>query len=586
MGSISPLPNPEAHLHRPWHAETILQIRTGPIKTPFKTTPETSAIYKSPHTAPIFLSKAGLTADEHAYADHNHPDRALHQYSALHYASWKAELPHVRRLFENGAFGENIITDGRMNEWNVCVGDVVSIGETVRVQVSMPRMPCYKLNLRFQVGDMAARTQKTKRTGWMYRVLKEGWIGVGDQVRLVERRLPGWSLGRVQTYLHDVRGDRLAMEELVGIEELGEEIRGVFRESLRQGVESEEGRLGGGVKGEWSECVVLEKVRESRDVFRMVFERVEKEDEPKEVQSGSHVRLRLANGMTRAYSVISGTSNHFELGVALNHESRGGSKYIHDTLKSGDVLSTSEIIASFPLIPDAENHIMIAGGIRITAFLSAAKQLQENGGKYHLHYLVRSTEDIAFNDRLKALGENITIWDKSTGKPFDAPSIFRTITPKTHIYTCGSTRLTTAIKALATTHSFPLSNLHFESFSAPESSAEAFEVEIASSKQVLKVEGGESLLDVLRNAGFDVASGCEVGSCGTCKVGVRAGKVCEVGRGTGLPFGEREGGMLSCVERGWGGWFWGCDGGEIGMSRMECRAFRLGQVLAFTWMCS
>ncbi|EHK97134.1 putative dioxygenase subunit beta yeaX [Glarea lozoyensis 74030] len=398
MGSISPLPNPEAHLHRPWHAETILQIRTGPIKTPFKTTPETSAIYKSPHTAPIFLSKAGLTADEHAYADHNHPDRALHQYSALHYASWKAELPHVRRLFENGAFGENIITDGRMNEWNVCVGDV----------------------------------------------------------------------------------------ELVGIEELGEEIRGVFRESLRQGVESEEGRLGGGVKGEWSECVVLEKVRESRDVFRMVFERVEKEDEPKEVQSGSHVRLRLANGMTRAYSVISGTSNHFELGVALNHESRGGSKYIHDTLKSGDVLSTSEIIASFPLIPDAENHIMIAGGIRITAFLSAAKQLQENGGKYHLHYLVRSTEDIAFNDRLKALGENITIWDKSTGKPFDAPSIFRTITPKTHIYTCGSTRLTTAIKALATTHSFPLSNLHFESFSAPESSAEAFEVEIATYRSVFR----------------------------------------------------------------------------------------------------
>jgi ferredoxin-NADP reductase len=129
------------------------------------------------------------------------------------------------------------------------------------------------------------------------------------------------------------------------------------------------------------------------------------------------------------------------------------------------------MVASFPLIETAEKHIMIAGGIGITALLTAAKRLQENGGKYHLHYLVRTTEDIAFHERLQALKENVTIWDKSTGKAFDPEIIFKNANEKTHIYTCGSTCLTTAITTTATLLFFPLRNLHSESFSAPEAPA-------------------------------------------------------------------------------------------------------------------
>jgi MOSC domain-containing protein YiiM len=79
-----------------------------------------------------------------------------------------------------------------MNEENVCVGDVFQIGEKgVRVEVTMPITPCYKLNLRFQVKDMALRSQRERRTGWLLRVLEEGEVKVGDRMVLVRLCLRG-----------------------------------------------------------------------------------------------------------------------------------------------------------------------------------------------------------------------------------------------------------------------------------------------------------------------------------------------------------------------------------------------------------
>jgi hypothetical protein len=100
-----------------------------------------------------------------------------------------------------------------MNEENVCVGDVFQIGEKgVRVEVTMPRTPCYKLNLRFQVKDMALRSQRERRTGWwLMSVLEEGEVKVGDRMVLVERKYEKWMIARVQHYLHSEMKNMEAM---------------------------------------------------------------------------------------------------------------------------------------------------------------------------------------------------------------------------------------------------------------------------------------------------------------------------------------------------------------------------------------
>lgn len=99
-----------------------------------------------------------------------------------------------------GGFGENLVSE-KMNERNVCIGDKVRIGD-VLLQVSLPRQPCFKLNHRFNLKAFSSQTWKKSRTGWYYRVLEEGWMQAGDEIILVERLNPTWTIERVQEYLH------------------------------------------------------------------------------------------------------------------------------------------------------------------------------------------------------------------------------------------------------------------------------------------------------------------------------------------------------------------------------------------------
>jgi MOSC domain-containing protein YiiM len=87
-----------------------------------------------------------------------------------------------------------------MNERNVCIGDIMSVGDEVLLQVSLPRQPCFKLNHRFQLKNFAPNTYKASRTGWYYRVLREGTLQAGDEIKLVERKHPTWTIERVQEY--------------------------------------------------------------------------------------------------------------------------------------------------------------------------------------------------------------------------------------------------------------------------------------------------------------------------------------------------------------------------------------------------
>ncbi|KAL4791101.1 pyruvate kinase-like protein [Aspergillus venezuelensis] len=542
--------NPEAvrGLEQPWKTDRLLQVRTGKVKPTF-TSRVPSAIYKQIRSGSVKVGRLGCEGDEHAYEFHGGPNKAFLQYSTQHYERWKHELPESARHFLPGAFGENLVAE-HANERNVCIGDVVRIG-TVIAQVAEPRQPCFKLNHRFEVKDMSKRAQDLFRTGWYSRILQEGEIQAGDEMVLLERPNPDWTVARIQYYLYyDMRNEE-AMAEIVKIKELGAEPLGIFQNRLKKVYEDQNMRLLGGAEMalmSWTEYRVVIKKMETSRIALIVLEAENTSHQGKAIVPGSHVRLRLGS-LTRAYSVVNGDTKRLELAIALADNSRGGSRHVHEVLATGALLQIGPATSSFPLSEDADKHVFIAGGVGITGVLASSRHCENMGYAYHLHYLVRNTEDIALKEHLEKLGSNVTIYDKSTGIEFNVNSVLGKVNDRAHIYTCGSSRLQDSVRYAGQSMGISPSCLHFESFQG-DTTGDPFTAELAESKITVQVAETKTLLDTLREAGFDVPSSCEAGNCGTCRVGVKKGIVEH--RGSGLMEEEKGSAMLSCVSRGIG----------------------------------
>lgn len=173
---------------------------------PFTRPGSRSGIAKSPRDGALRVTPVGLEGDEQGdLRVHGGVEKAIHHYPREHYAAWIAELGEHPLLMQAGAFGENFSTSG-WSEADVCLGDRVRAG-TALLEVSQGRMPCWKLNDRFEVAGMSLRVQESGRTGWYYRVLEEGVVAAGDILQLVERCHPDWSLLRLSEVLFDRRAD-------------------------------------------------------------------------------------------------------------------------------------------------------------------------------------------------------------------------------------------------------------------------------------------------------------------------------------------------------------------------------------------
>ncbi|CAL8981791.1 hypothetical protein RHODGE_RHODGE_02772 [Rhodoplanes serenus] len=175
-----------------------------------------SGIDKRPVSGRMWLGREGFTGDAQGdLKHHGGPEKAVHHYPFEHYAGWRDEIGTAAVLERPGAFGENLSTAG-LTEADVAVGDTFRLGGAL-VQVSQGRRPCWKLNLRFGVSDMALRVQRSGRTGWYYRVLEEGPVAAGDALVLVDRLSPEWTLTRLWRVLYV---DTLAIDQLRAMSEI------------------------------------------------------------------------------------------------------------------------------------------------------------------------------------------------------------------------------------------------------------------------------------------------------------------------------------------------------------------------------
>ena len=163
----------------------VLSVNVGfPRKVLFNGQIITTAIFKDPVKGPIMLRKLNLDGDKQAdLTVHGGLDKAVYSYPAEHYDYWRKQFPNTDLVW--GMFGENFTTEGLLED-AVNVGDQFHIG-SAKLVATQPRMPCYKLGVRFGRMDVIRRFMASGRPGIYFKVSTEGEVQTGDKIKIIRR---------------------------------------------------------------------------------------------------------------------------------------------------------------------------------------------------------------------------------------------------------------------------------------------------------------------------------------------------------------------------------------------------------------
>lgn len=245
--------------------------------------------------------------------------------------------------------------------------------------------------------------------------------------------------------------------------------------------------------------------------------------------AGSHIDLHLPNGVTRSYSLVNSPNEtgRYVLGVLLDPKSRGGSRFVHESLRCGAVLTIGAPRNHFELDEDAGESVLIAGGIGVTPILCMYRRLRELGRTVRVVYCARSRTQAAFLDAFAALGGDVSLWfdDEHDGEAFDLATFLASQNTATHAYCCGPLPMLAAYEAACA--SGGIVNVHLERFAADPATlaapAGAYGVHLQRSGRTIDVPPGARLLDTLLAAGIACDYSCGEGICGACETAVIEG---------------------------------------------------------------
>ena len=247
--------------------------------------------------------------------------------------------------------------------------------------------------------------------------------------------------------------------------------------------------------------------------------------------AGAHVDLQLSNGLIRSYSLVNSQdeTHRYVIAVARDAASRGGSRYVHETLRTGDTLHITPPRNNFPLAEDAKHSVLIAGGIGITPLWSMIQRLQSLGRSWRLYYATRTRQSAAYLEQLNALASHVKLnlhvnFDQEPGgKMLDIAALVAAEPPDTHLYCCGPLPMLEAFERAAAGRASPF--VHVEYFTAREAPAAAggFTVVLAKSGKTIAVPPGKTILDAVLDAGINASYSCMEGVCASCETRVLEG---------------------------------------------------------------
>ena len=267
---------------------------------------------------------------------------------------------------------------------------------------------------------------------------------------------------------------------------------------------------------------------EARGVLSLTLEPVDGAALP-QWEPGAHIDVRVADGTTRQYSLCGSPTDTSQYRIAVLRESagRGGSEFVHTTLRVGETVEIGGPRNHFALEP-APGYLFIAGGIGITPLLPMIEEVRAAGVPWRLTYFGSSRETMAFLPELSQSDDRVTIVARDESPTLALADVVSAAGPHDLLYVCGPERLSEAARVEADRLGGS-DRLRVELFAAPESASDdtvprdAFTVRLVESDLELTVPADRSILEVVLEAGVDVLHDCAEGICGSCETAVISG---------------------------------------------------------------
>lgn len=243
-------------------------------------------------------------------------------------------------------------------------------------------------------------------------------------------------------------------------------------------------------------------------------------------EPGAHIDLGLPDHV-RQYSLAGDPAqrHHYRIAVLAEPASTGGSRYVHEALRPGELVEVGGPRNNFPLV-EADRYLFIAGGIGITPLLPMISRVHAEGRDWRLLYGGRSRRSAAFLSDLAPHGERVDVRPFDEFGHLDLATALGKPAEGTAVYCCGPEGLIAAVEQQC--EAWPAGALHVERFSArprdDEDDLRAFELVLGRSDRRLAVPADCSALDVLDAAGIALPNACRDGVCGSCETSVLSGQ--------------------------------------------------------------
>lgn len=257
--------------------------------------------------------------------------------------------------------------------------------------------------------------------------------------------------------------------------------------------------------------------------------------------AGAHLRVlvELPDGKRdwRHYSLINLSTQpgatdaprEYVIAVRREDDGRGGSRFMHERVREGDVLTIEAPRNEFPLRRLPSCAVLVAGGIGITPLISMAAQRKAEQAPVRLHYAGRSRDLMAFLPELQQLlGDALQVHaDAEAGSTLDVDAVLDACGEHDQLYVCGPKAMLDAVLARTQARGWTHERVHFELFTTPavEAGDHAFEVVLAQSGRSVTVPADQTILDCLIEHGCDPLFDCKRGECGVCSTAVIEGDV-------------------------------------------------------------
>lgn len=306
----------------------------------------------------------------------------------------------------------------------------------------------------------------------------------------------------------------------------------------------------------WFEMRVRALREEARDILGVELTPADETPLPFDWSPGAHIDLRLPDGLVRQYSLVSRPADgYLYLAVKREPDSRGGSRWLHEGLRLGQVLGVGAPRNLFALHDGSGDVLLVAGGIGITPLLAMYRACRAHARPVRLHCFVRERAGLAFRRELEGQADvHLHVGLERAALHDRLGELFSARDAQASLYCCGPAGFMQQVRERALAAGWPEGALYQEHFQAPAepASATAFELVLAASGRQVQVMAGESVVAAAARAGVEIPLSCGMGMCGCCLTRVLEG----------LP--EHRDAYLGADEQASGEWMLPCVSGCVG----------------------